>query len=94
MTKSVDVFLGNLDLGVTPEALLDYISDELNVNVMKCELLVSKYIENPSSKSFKVTLNISDRDKLLSPEAWPEDVICRKFYSARNARNPAHLKND
>ena len=34
-------------------------------------------------KSFKVTLLISDREKLLNPEIWPEGIICRKFYRPR-----------
>ena len=52
----------------------------VRVVVSKCESLVTR---NENSKSFKVSLNVSDRQKLLSPEVWPEGIICRKFYSGR-----------
>ena len=53
----------------------------MNIVVQKCQLLASK---NENSKSFKVTLKLNDRQKLLSSEVWPEGIICRKFYSPRN----------
>ena len=52
----------------------------MDIVVNKCETLVSR---NENSKSFKVTLNLVDRQKLLSPDVWPEGIICRKFYSSR-----------
>ena len=64
---------------VTPESIKDYINKEMNVAVNKCELLVSR---NENCKSFKVNVNLKDRQKLLSAEVWPEGIICRKFYSA------------
>ena len=62
------------------ESIADYILKEMNIVVNKCEPLVSR---NENSKSFKVTLNLRDRQRLLSPEVWPEGIICRKFYSGR-----------
>ena len=66
------------------EALEKYIFDEMNINVKKCEALVTK---NGYSTSFKVTLCLTDRFKLLSSDVWPEGIVCRKFYNPR-ASNP------
>ena len=82
--RYADLYVGNCDFGVTSEALEKYISDEMNINIKKCEALVTK---NGYSTSFKVTLCLTDRFKLLSSDVWPEGIVCRKFYNPR-ASNP------
>lgn len=79
--RSLDLFIGNCDLQVTEDLLKQYILNELNVKIDKCQSLTT---QSTVSRAFKVTLNVSDRQKLLNPELWPEDVICRKFFSPRN----------
>ena len=79
-SRSADIYLGNCDLDVTEDAISQYINEEINVKVIKCELLSSK---NVNCKSFKITMNVNEREKLLLPEVWPEGIVCRKFYSAR-----------
>lgn len=79
--RVADIYVGNCDLEATPETVSEYIHKEMDIVVQKCELLASK---NQNSKSFKVTLKLNDRQKLLSSEVWPEGIICRKFYSPRN----------
>ena len=54
--------------------------EEIGVKAIECNLLQSK---DPQCRSFKVKLTLKDRVKALSPEAWPEDIICRKYYSPR-----------
>ena len=78
-----DLYIGNCDLQVTVESLSLYISKEMGVKVQKCEALETR---STVSKSFKVSLNINDRQKLLNPDIWPEDIICRKFYNPRQNR--------
>ena len=80
--RKADVYLGNCDLSVTPESIKEYIFKEINVTIDKCELLSSR---NPNCRSFKISLNLKDRVKLLSAEVWPEDIVCRKFYSVRKS---------
>ena len=79
-TRYADLYVGNCELGVTSEYLKKYILDEMEISVEKCEALVTK---SAYSTSFKVTLNASDRIKLLSPDVWPEGIVCRKFYNPR-----------
>ena len=81
--KNVDIYVGNCDLNVTIESLSEYILNEMNIKIDNCEMLISR---NTRSRSFKVTLNLKDRDKLLSPEVWPEDIICRKFFNPRKPK--------
>ena len=53
---------------------------QTGIKVHKCEPLESR---SKLSKSFKLSLNRNDRYRLLNPDVWPEDIICRKFYSSR-----------
>ena len=78
--RLADLYIGNCDNDVTSDSISEYIANEMNIDIVKCESLVSK---NVNCKSFKVTLKINDRMKLLSPEIWPEGIICRKYYSQR-----------
>lgn len=70
-------------MGVSEESLSEYILNEMHIKVDECEVLSSRHNR---SKSFKVTLNLKDRDKLLCPDVWPEDIICRKFFNPRKYR--------
>ena len=78
--RHADAYIGNCDMSVNSESLSDYIFKEMNIRINNCEPLDSK---NPQAKSFKVNLNIRDREKLLSAEVWPEGIVCRKYYNPR-----------
>ena len=75
-----DMYLGNCNLEVTPESIIEYICNEMNIEVQSCELLESR---NRNCRSFKITLKSIDRPKLLVPEVWPEGIVCRKFFNPR-----------
>ena len=81
--RIADIYVGNLDVNVTVEAIVDYVQNDIGVSIEKCEVLKSK---NPNNSSFKLSLTLDNRNKLLDPEAWPEGIICRKFYSSRNSK--------
>ena len=82
-TRLADLYVGNCDPGVTVECLIKYLMDEMQIKVERGEQLVSR---NPNCASFKISLNLDDRKKLLSPDVWPEGVICRKYYSPKTNR--------
>ena len=79
--RRADIYLGNCDLQVTSDDIKEYIHNEMNISIEKCEPLASR---NPNCKSFKITLNVTDRQKLLSADVWPENIICRKFFNPKN----------
>ena len=81
--RMADLYVGNLDVNVTVEAIVDYVKNDIGVAIEKCETLKSR---NPNYSSFKLSLTLDNRNKLLVPEAWPEGIICRKFYSSRNSK--------
>ena len=78
--RSADLYIGNCALDITADILSNFIKDELGINVSHCESLETKYDDY---NSFKVTLSVSDRIKLLNSDVWPSGIICRKFYSPR-----------
>ena len=77
--KLVDIYVGNVNLGVTDEIVAKYVRDETNMTIEKCTAL---NIRNPNYSSFKISVCLKDRETLLSPDVWPEGVICRKFRSS------------
>ena len=79
--KIVDLYVGNVNLGVTEEIVTRYVKDETDVSINKCTALKTR---NPNYTSFKISVSLKDRDTLLSPDVWPEGVICRKFRSPRS----------
>ena len=80
--RRADIYVGNCDVDVSPESLQQYIEEEVKIKVKKCEKLITRY---DNYASFKVTLFINDREKLLSSDVWPSDIVCRKYYSPRNS---------
>ena len=78
--KQGDLYVGNCDLEVTTDSLSSYILKETGIRVVACVELETR---STISKSFKVTLNMQERQKLLNPDVWPEEIICRKFYKPR-----------
>ena len=78
--KTADLYVGNCDVSVTADSLNKYILDDLGIQVDKCDALVTK---STGCRSFKITLNLGDRQKLLSSEVWPEGILCRKFFNPR-----------
>ena len=75
-----DIYLGNCNLDVTPELIVEYVRNEMNIVVENCQPLESR---NKNCKSFKISLRSYDRPKVLVPEVWPEGIVCRKFFNPR-----------
>ena len=82
--RTADVFIGNCDLDVDVESLTKYITEDIGIDILGCSPIQTR---STRCKCFKVKLNLNVRDKVLSPEVWPEDVICRKFYNPRTYNN-------
>ena len=82
-SRSIDLYVGNCDTDVTVDMLSQYISDIINVNVKNCEQLITRY---DNYNSFKVSVLINDKDKLLSASVWPDNVVCRKYFYPRKTQ--------
>ena len=78
--RKADIYVGNCDTDICEKALNDYIVDELMIKPINCIQLKTR---NNNYNSFKVTLLLADRVKLLSPNVWPEGIICRKYYNSK-----------
>lgn len=80
--KHVNIYIGICDIEVT-EIFTDYILKEIGIKADKWKLLISS---NSNSRTFKISLNLDDRVKLLPDNVWSENIICRKFYNPRKNR--------
>ena len=79
--RSCDIFLGGCNLTTTVESLRQYCSQEIKVDIIDCfeiKIVANKY------KCFKISITIPNRDRILDPELWTENVWVRKFYKNRS----------
>lgn len=87
--RVLDVFVGGCGLESDAGQIKSH-CESSGINVKNCVNLDSR---SEWSKSYKISVNLPDRDKLLDPTFWPSGIFVRKFYKPRSARdnrrNPA-----
>ena len=81
--RILDLFVGGCGLNTTEGDLTKYCSEN-NITVKKCEMLDSR---SEWTKSFKISVDASIRDKLLEAEFWPTGIFVRKFFRPKEVRN-------
>lgn len=79
--RSLDLFVGQCDNNVDFNIIKSFVKNDCKINVIDC---VEMKTFNKFSKSFKVTVNACDRDKLLVSELWPQGIVCKKFLGKRS----------
>ena len=82
--RTADIYVGNCGPDVNAQSIEEYLLDIYKIKINKCEELITK---SQTYKAFKVSLNLDDRTKVLSPDAWPRGITCRKFYNPRIKNN-------
>ena len=81
--RVLDVFVGGCGLETTVEEIKNYCSVN-EINVKKCETLVTK---SEWYRSYKISVDALNRDKLLDAEFWPQGIFVRKFFRPRTGNN-------
>jgi len=84
--RNLDIFVGGCSLDSTIEDITVHCVSK-NISVKAVCLLETRA---PWYRAYKLTVTASDRDKLLVPEAWPDGIFVRKFFTAKtnsSARN-------
>ena len=74
-----EIFVGGCKSDSSPDGLEEYCSQN-GITVKKCEPLnqTSEWV-----RSFKVSIAVTDREKLLNADFWPCGVFVRQFFRAR-----------
>lgn len=86
--RTSDIYIGNVDMETSSDDIIKYVEEEFNVKVIECVKLTSRF--EKSWTSFKLTVNVVDRIKLLQPEGWPDQIVVRKYYYIDNKNNENH----
>ena len=79
--RSIDFFIGRVDVNVKEEDLVKYVNDNFQIDLVeieKLDIVATNYI------AFKLTINYTDREKLLNADMWPCGIIVDKFYNRRH----------
>ena len=80
-----DIYIGRCDSSVTVDTLSQFIKNEVEVPLLKCECISN---ENATAKSFKVKVNGNDVVKIFDASVWPENIHVRKFfYKSKNVKS-------
>ena len=81
--RTLDVFVSGCGLDTTEDCISAYCRNN-GVAVNKCESLPTR---SRWCKCFKINANPVDRDRLMSPDLWPEGIIIKKFFPPSRAYN-------
>lgn len=81
--STTKLFVFRINKDVTEDDIKQFLNDDgIQDSDIEC---VSH--ENANAKSFKVTLNSKDKDRVMSPDFWPDGVACRLFYERKSNEN-------
>jgi hypothetical protein len=85
-SKTYDIFLGRVFLGIEVEEIERYIKEEIKVEIKGISLIDSIH-EQKYFNSFKVTVDSEIRDYLIDPNKnlWPKNVVVRKYFAKRTS---------
>ena len=78
--RQADLYVGGCNKQVKIADIEEYCKNVLNVNLVKCDELLTK---STRFKSFKLCLDRKDRDNLLVSDSWPIGTVVRKFTKPR-----------
>ena len=85
--RTADVFWGRVHKDTLIQDIKDYVKDTFNVDCLNIEKLE---IKTEVFNALKITVSLSDRDLLLKPNLWPEDVVVGKYYNRLKNRNSSN----
>ena len=79
--RTVDIFIGRIDVSNTIDDLKMYIKDNFRINIIDISQITARYNHY---NCYKVQILLNDRDCLFNTNMWPEGVIINKFYNRKN----------
>lgn len=77
-----DVYIGRCNMDTRSDNIIEH-CEEAGIKPIKCDTLPTK---SEYYCSFKLTVNASSRESLMTPDFWPDGIVARKFYSPRSAK--------
>ena len=75
VVKNFTLFIGGVDLKIDEQGLGDHIVQEFNVEPIDIEINKT----NRYNRSFKVVMKLEDKDCLLVPDKWENNIIIKPF---------------
>ena len=73
--RNFTIFVGGISNEVTGEDLTEYIMDEINITPISIKV----HKINDYNRSYKVTIQKKDKDKVFCPTNWEENIIIKLF---------------
>ena len=90
MAADFDVFVCNTHNSTTEDTVKDalkhFTSDENGEGGVEALEVECRSREGMFKKSWRVSVAFTDREKVLSPESWPEGWGCRRYFRAKTSQ--------
>ena len=83
-SKIYDIYIGGCNVACQSIDAVRYCNSITKGEIINCVELETR---SGLYKSYKITLNLNDREKLLTYNYWPRGIIVRKFYNSRGRNN-------
>jgi hypothetical protein len=81
--------ISRIDPTTEPDSITRYITEKTGIDDVKCQLLlpIGRTIADLDFVSFKIGVNETNYQKLMTPEVWPAKILVRDFVDRRRRRN-------
>ena len=89
IVRKTDLFIGGISNEVDEEMLNNYLVSELEVQPI--DISINKI--NNYNRSYKVTIQSSDKNKVCCPEAWESNIIIKPFRKRQSRFNQNNRKD-
>ena len=84
-----DLFVGRCESSVTVADIKTYVESEFDIKVLNCEVISREAAE---AKAFKVQVKEHEREKMLNPDKWPQNIVVRKFFNRKSKPNSNNVQ--
>jgi hypothetical protein len=95
--RQFHLYIGNLEIGTTIEDIRSHCSDA-GIRVLEFELVRSLRYTDVRAAAAHVIIDLRDKDKVMQPGVWFEDVVIRPWRIAQRKQNDGgfsgHKRND
>ena len=86
IVRDFSLFVGGINNNIGPDEISNYLVEELGITPIAVEInKVNNY-----NRSYKITVQMKDKDIMFTPTNWEENIIIKPFRLRRN--NPFHSR--
>ena len=83
-----DLYIGRCNKDVKDDDIITFMKNDIKIEAITCSQISR---EEAPVKSFKITVQAEDVEKLLDPSIWPQNICVRKYFQRRKFQTPQNI---